>query len=63
MKAKVDPEKCQGHARCFQIAPEVFHQDEDGYSFTTDEDVPVELEEKVREAVLNCPESAISIVE
>ncbi len=61
MKASVDPAKCQGHARCFAIAPEVFQQDESGYAFTTGDDVPAELEEKVWEAELNCPERAISV--
>ena len=23
MKIRVDPEKCQGHARCYSIAPEL----------------------------------------
>ena len=27
MKATVDPDRCQGHARCWDICPEVFEPD------------------------------------
>ncbi|MEX1254144.1 MAG: ferredoxin [Dehalococcoidia bacterium] len=64
MKIKVDPAKCQGHNRCYQTAPEMFQLDNYGYSTAkNDGKVPPELEEKVRLAVKNCPELAISIVE
>ena len=62
MKVQVDRDLCQGHARCNVIAPDVFHQDEEGFSYTSDADVPPEAEERVRKALLNCPESAIRIL-
>lgn len=62
MKVQVDRDLCQGHARCNMIAPDIFHQDEEGFSYTDDEEVPAEAEERVRKAVLNCPESAIRIL-
>jgi ferredoxin len=61
MKASVDPERCQGHARCWQICPEVFTLDEDGYSRVQGEEVPPDLEGKAREAEANCPERAIAL--
>jgi ferredoxin len=64
MKVHVDPEKCQGHNRCFAIAPELFDVDDLGNAHETDDgDVPPDLEEKARLAVANCPEFAISIEE
>jgi ferredoxin len=63
MKVWVDPDKCQGHARCVQVAPDIFQQDEQGTSFTSDDDVPVEAETRVRQAERNCPERAIVITE
>ncbi len=64
MRVQVDGEKCQGHNRCYAIAPELFDVDELGFAFALhDGAVPAELEEKARMAVANCPEFAISIVE
>ncbi|HUJ66805.1 MAG TPA: ferredoxin [Acidimicrobiales bacterium] len=61
MKAAVDPDRCQGHARCWQICPDFFTLDEEGHAFLASPDVPPELEAKVREAADNCPERAISV--
>jgi ferredoxin len=63
MRVQVDPEKCQGHVRCIQAVPEIFHEDDQGHSYTLDEDVPVELQARVRQAERNCPEQAISVTE
>ena len=62
MKVHVDPELCQGHNRCYAIAPELFDIDDYGYaSEVGDGEVPPGLEEKARLAVANCPEQAISL--
>jgi len=61
MKAAVDPERCQGHARCWGICPEVFSLDEEGHAYVPVEVVPVELEGKATEAADNCPERAITL--
>jgi len=60
MKVAVDADVCQGHARCWEICPEVFSLDEEGHALVAVADVPPELEEDVAEAVANCPERAIS---
>jgi ferredoxin len=62
MKVSVDPDKCQGHARCWDLCPEVFTIDDDGYASTLVDEVPPELEEKVGAAQRNCPERAIDVV-
>jgi ferredoxin len=56
----VDPEKCQGHARCYALAPELFVVDDYGQSTEIgDGIVPAGLEDKARLAIANCPEYAI----
>jgi len=62
MRVIVDSEKCQGHNRCFALAPELFDVDDYGTAVVIgDGSVPAELEEKARLAVANCPEFAIEI--
>jgi ferredoxin len=61
MKVTVESEVCQGHARCWQICPEVFSLDEEGHAVVPEPKVPPELEGKVREAAANCPERAIAL--
>ena len=64
MKIRVNEEKCQGHARCFALAPEVFDVDDYGQSSAkNDGQVPAAFEEKVRLAIENCPEFAIDVLE
>lgn len=64
MLLRLDAEKCQGHNRCYALAPELFDVDELGQSVLLVEgDVPEELQAKARLAVSNCPEHAISILE
>ena len=64
MRVHVDPEKCQGHNRCYAIAPELFDVDEYGNAHELNDGVvPAALEDKARMAVANCPEYAISISE
>jgi ferredoxin len=61
VRIAVDPDKCQGHARCYALAPELFDVDDYGQSSVKiDGPVPPELEEKARLAIANCPEFAIS---
>jgi ferredoxin len=61
MKVVVDSARCEGHARCWQICPEVFSLDDNGHSVVYVDVVPAELEARVQEALENCPERAISL--
>jgi ferredoxin len=61
MKVVVDPDVCQGHARCWSICPEVFSLDEEGHALVETAEVPAELEAKVKQAATNCPERAITL--
>lgn len=64
MRIVLDNDKCQGHGRCYALAPELFESDEEGYSVLKAEgEVPGDLEEKARLAADNCPEFAIEVQE
>ena len=60
MKIAVDEERCQGHARCFAIAPDLFNVDDYGQSSVVGDGTgPPEREDVARLAIANCPELAI----
>jgi ferredoxin len=62
LRVSVDRERCQGHNRCFAIAPELFELDDLGNAREVGDGlVPPELEEKARLAEANCPEEAVSV--
>ena len=64
MKIKVDAGKCEGHSRCYALAPELVDVDDLGNAFElNDGNVPAGLEEKAQLIIDNCPEYAIEIVE
>lgn len=64
MQVKVNADKCQGHNRCFALAPELFDVDDLGNAHEIgDGTVPAELVDKARLAAANCPEFAIQITE
>ncbi len=63
MRVEIDVAKCQGHARCAAIAPEVFELDDGGYLATRSHDVSPELQEDARKGAQVCPERVISIHE
>jgi ferredoxin len=64
VKIWIDPEKCQGHARCYAMAPDLFEVDDYGMSTALDGgEVPASLEDKARLAIANCPEYAIEVIE
>ena len=64
MRVHLDSEKCQGHNRCYALAPELFDVDDYGQAvLLIDGEVPVELHEKARLAAANCPEFASKILE
>ena len=64
MRVRVDAAKCQGHNRCYALAPELFDVDDLGNARERGGGtVPAGLEDKARLAVANCPEFAVEIVE
>jgi len=63
VRIRVDPEICTGHGRCYDLAPEVFTDDEAGHCVLRVVVVPPPHEGAARTAAENCPERAIQIEE
>ena len=62
MKVRLDRDRCQGHNRCYALAPELFDVDEYGQALVIGNGtVDAVLEDKARLGVANCPEFAIEI--
>jgi ferredoxin len=57
----VDNGKCQGHARCNAVAPDVFELDDLGYVATASGEVPAAHEDKARKGAAACPEQALQV--
>ena len=64
MKLQLDSGRCQGHGRCYDLAPELFGEDDEGYGFVIGTGVvPPGKEHEARLAAANCPERAINVLE
>jgi ferredoxin len=64
MRVLIDHDRCQGHGRCYDLAPDLFGEDEDGYGVVLgDGRVPPGREEDARLAEANCPEAAVELVQ
>ena len=64
MKIVIDAKKCEGHSRCYALAPDLVDVDDLGYAFVLGTGaVPDGLEDRARLIVDNCPEFAITIEE
>lgn len=61
MKVSVDRARCVGHGRCYELAPEVFGEDERGHARPLHEEVAPGHEAQARRAERNCPERAIAV--
>ncbi|TDC55637.1 ferredoxin [Actinomadura sp. KC345] len=63
MKVQIDQGRCQGHGRCYDLAPGLFGEDDEGYGTVLgDGAVKPDQENEARRAVANCPERAIGTV-
>ncbi len=63
MNVVVDHDACQGHGRCYALAPDVFGADDEGYVelLVSSGRVASAHEWQARAAVANCPERAIKL--
>jgi ferredoxin len=64
MRIHIDTDRCEGHGRCYSLAPGLIQPDEmgDGREIG-DGTVPPEQEAAARKAVANCPEHAVVLDE
>ena len=60
-KVCVDADRCEGHGRCYTLAPGIFDADEVGHAIVRIETVTGELETQATDAEQNCPEGAITL--
>jgi ferredoxin len=64
VKVQIDSERCQGHGRCYDLAPALFGDDDEGYGMALgDGTVPPGKEHDAHLAAANCPERAIDVIE
>jgi ferredoxin len=64
VKAGIDTAKCQGHGRCYDLAPDVFTEDDEGYGQVIgDGAVAADDEAAARLGEANCPEQAVILQE
>jgi ferredoxin len=65
LRVRIDADRCTGHGRCYDLAPDVFDaNDDDGYGFVKgDGTVGEDLRDAVVKAVRNCPEGAVILDE
>jgi ferredoxin len=63
MKPKINEDECIGDGICEEICPEVFELGDDGLAHIINDDPEESLDDKIEEAVEECPTSAISIEE
>jgi len=64
VRVRVDQERCQGHNRCFALAPNLFDVDDYGVAHELNGGVvPPDEEHQARVAAANCPEFAILVDE
>lgn len=61
MRVELDRERCQGHGRCYVLAPAVYESDDDGYGTVISAEVTPEHEEAAMLGASNCPEDAITV--
>ena len=63
VRVEIDLSVCRGHGRCYELAPQVFGEDERGYGQVLEPVVGPAHEREVRRAEENCPEGAIQVEE
>jgi len=64
MKVRINSELCQGHGRCYDLVPDLFGDDDEGFGQVLgDGSVTPDKEREARLAVANCPERAIDLIE
>jgi ferredoxin len=62
VKITLKNDLCQGHGRCYALAPDLFDADDEGYAvLKVDGEVPAGMEDAATLAADNCPEFAIEV--
>jgi ferredoxin len=59
MKLSVDAAGCQGHGRCYRLAPDLLQDDEEGFVTIRGQTIEVTDTALAEELEATCPEGAI----
>jgi ferredoxin len=59
MKLRIDTDRCTGHGRCYDLAPELFTDDEQGHGQVAVAEPDESQLAAARLAVNSCPERAV----
>lgn len=63
VKVRINSERCQGHGRCYDLMPDLFGDDDEGFGQVLGDGTVADGRERdARLAVANCPEHAIDLV-
>jgi ferredoxin len=64
-RLSVDESRCMGHGRCYDAAPGLLSDDDEGFVTLRGQSmtVPGEFLDEARRAVAACPERAVQLVE
>ena len=60
MRVEVDRDRCEGHAVCVGIAPELFELDDEDYAIVTADPIPADQEALAEQAIAECPRAALN---
>ncbi|MBV8982326.1 MAG: ferredoxin [Acidimicrobiia bacterium] len=64
MRISIDLERCEGHGRCYSLAPALVEPDDIGNGCVVgDGNVPPDQMDNARQAEANCPERAVILEE
>jgi ferredoxin len=58
----IDRANCQGHARCWKVAPELYQLDDEGYIATDGFSVAPEDVRKAQHGARACPERVVTFI-
>lgn len=61
MRLRVDKQRCQGHGRCYTLAPELLEPDTSGHALVHSELDNLAALSRAERALGNCPEYALSL--
>ena len=63
MRIVLDPGRCQGHGRCYSLAPDLFDADDVGHCVLLVDEVPAGREGDARSGAENCPYQALTVTD
>lgn len=63
VRLRIDRDRCTGHGRCYDLAPDLIADDDEGYGQVVVEHPDESQLDTARRAVNSCPERAVLLDE